>query len=102
MMAYPFLNQHSEKQYLKLEEIFMNLHSFLISLQTHTEGEDLNKDSLRLIHFKALCQRISDGIEMFEKDYQRVKDARFKGIPQLQPHTTPCPLVMINLLMRSK
>jgi len=78
-MPYPFLNQHSEKQYLKLEEYYFNMHSFLVSLQTHTEGEDLNKDSLRLIHFKALCQRISDGIEMFEKDYQRVKDARFKG-----------------------
>lgn len=78
-MPYPFIAKHDEKQYLKLEEHFMNLHSFLISLQTHTEGEDLNKDSLKLIHFSALCSRISEGIERFDKAYQQVKDAQFKG-----------------------
>jgi hypothetical protein len=88
---YHFLNKHSEKQYLKLEEYFMNMHSFIISLQTYTEGEDLEKDSFKLIHFSALCKRITDGIEQFDKYYKRVRDARFQGDSAQQPQHDSLP-----------
>ena len=41
-MPVPFLNKHSEKQYLELETNFLNLFNFVQSLLTHTEGEHLD------------------------------------------------------------
>jgi len=73
------LNEHSEGQYLKLEQQFLNLYNLLESLLTITEGEDLESDSQRLIHFNALCSRIHDGVERFSDIAQGVRHAKFRG-----------------------
>ena len=57
-MPVPFLNKHSEKQYLELEKNYLNLYNFLQSLLSITEREDLDSDSKKLIHFGALCMRV--------------------------------------------
>ena len=71
-MPVPFLNKHSEEQYLELEKHYLNLHSAMSSLLTITEGEDLDTDSQRLIHFNALCTRVNEIIERFDE----FKDSR--------------------------
>jgi|3_EtaG_2_1085321.scaffolds.fasta_scaffold10210_3 hypothetical protein len=80
-MPIPFgtLNKHSEAQYLKLEQKYLNLFNFLESLLTITEGEDLDSDSKKLTHFNALCIRINEGIERFNKFTQQVRDVMFHG-----------------------
>ena len=80
-MPIPFgtLNKHSEAQYLKLEQKYINLFNFLESLLTITEGEDLESDSKKLNHFNALCMRINDGVERFNKFTQQVRDVMFHG-----------------------
>ena len=87
-MPVPFLNKHSESQYLELEKNFLNLYIFLQSLLTITEGEDLDSDSQRLIHFAALCQRINQGVEEYADFNQQVRDVMFKGDSAT---TTPIP-----------
>jgi len=52
-MPYPMLNKHSQKQYLELETVAINLFTAVQSLMTITEGEDLDSDSQKLIHFGA-------------------------------------------------
>ena len=44
-MPYPMLNKHSQKQYLELETVAINLFTAVHSLMTITEGEDLDSDS---------------------------------------------------------
>ena len=44
-MPYPMLNKHSQKQYLELETVAINLFTAVQSLMTITEGEDLDSDS---------------------------------------------------------
>ena len=80
-MPIPFgtLNKHSESQYLKLEQKYINLFNFLESLLTITEGEDLDSDSKKLTHFNALCMRVNDGVEQFSKFTQQVRDVMFHG-----------------------
>jgi len=80
-MPIPFgtINQHSEAQYLKLEQKYLNLFNFLESLLTITEGEDLDSDSKKLSHFNALCIRVNDGVERFNKFTQQVRDVMFQG-----------------------
>jgi hypothetical protein len=78
-MPVPFIKKHSENQYLELESHYLNLHSFLKSLLTITEGEDLDSDSQRLTHFNALCERLHEGIERFNKITKQVQDSKFKG-----------------------
>ncbi len=78
-MPFPFLKKHSEKQYLDLETNYLNLFSALESLLTITEGEDLDSDSQRLIHFNALCTRINDIISRFQKVTEQVRDSKVKG-----------------------
>ncbi|QDP53900.1 MAG: hypothetical protein Unbinned202contig1002_29 [Prokaryotic dsDNA virus sp.] len=78
-MPVPFLNKHSEEQYLELEKHYLNLHSAMSSLLTITEGEDLDTDSQRLIHFNALCTRVNEIIERFDKITKQVQDSKFKG-----------------------
>ena len=80
-MPIPFgtLNQHSEAQYLKLEQKYLNLFNFLESLLTITEGEDLDSDSKKLSHFNALCIRVNEGVERFNKFTQQVRDVMFQG-----------------------
>ena len=80
-MPIPFgtLNKHSEAQYLKLEQKYLNLFNFLESLLTITEGEDLDSDSKKLTHFNALCMRINEGVERFNKFTQQVRDVMFNG-----------------------
>ena len=80
-MPIPFgtLNKHSESQYLKLEQKYLNLFNFLESLLTITEGEDLDSDSKKLSHFNALCIRVNEGVERFNKFTQQVRDVMFQG-----------------------
>ena len=80
-MPIPFgtLNKHSEAQYLKLEQKYLNLFNFLESLLTITEGEDLDSDSQKLSHFNALCIRVNEGVERFNKFTQQVRDVMFQG-----------------------
>ena len=87
-MPYPMLNQHSEKQYLDLEKNYLNLFNALQSLLTHTEGEDFDQDSTRLIHFGALCIRINQIVEEYAGFTSKVRDVMFKGDSAT---TTPIP-----------
>ena len=80
-MPVPFkkLSNHSEKQYIDLETQYLNLYSFLESLLTITEGEDLDSDSQRLTHFNALCRRVNEGVERFADFTQGLRDIKFIG-----------------------
>ena len=78
-MPIPFLNKHSEGQYLELEKNYLNLYNFLQSLLSITEGEDLDSDSKKLIHFGALCMRINQAVEEYAKFTKKVRDVMFKG-----------------------
>ena len=73
------LKHHSEKQYLDLETLYLNLYNFLESLLTITEGEDLDSDSQRLNHFTALCRRVNEGVERFADFTQGLRDIKFIG-----------------------
>ena len=87
-MPYPMLNKHSEAQYLELEKNYFNLYNFLQSLLTITEGEDLDSDSKRLIHFSALCMRINQAVEEYAEFTSKVRESMFKGDSAT---TTPIP-----------
>ena len=78
-MPFPFLKRHSEKQYLDLETNYLNLFGAVSSLLTITEGEDLNSDSQRLSHFNALCTRVHEIVDRFEKVTEQVRDSKVKG-----------------------
>ena len=78
-MPVPFLNKHSEKQYIELETQFLNLFNFVQSLMTHTEGEHLDSNSQKLNHFNALCVRVAEGVERFSDFAEQVRDVMFKG-----------------------
>jgi len=78
-MPYPFLQKHSEKQYLDLETNYLNLFNALSSLLTITEGEDLDSDSQRLSHFNALCTRVNEIVARFSKVTEQVQTSKFKG-----------------------
>tara|TARA_R100001594_G_scaffold67525_1_gene101811 strand:+ start:1597 stop:2016 length:420 start_codon:yes stop_codon:yes gene_type:complete len=78
-MPYPMLNKHSEAQYLDLEKNYLNLFNALQSLLTHTEGEDFNEDSVKLINFGALCMRINQIVEEYADFTSKVRDVMFKG-----------------------
>ena len=82
------LNKHSEAQYLELEKNYFNLFNALQSLLTHTEGEDLDEDSKRLIHFGALCIRINQIVEEYADFTSKVRESMFKGDSAT---TTPIP-----------
>ena len=87
-MPYPMLNKFSQNQYLELEKNYFNLFNALQSLLTHTEGEDLDEDSKRLIHFGALCKRINQIVEEYADFTSKVRDVMFKGDSAT---TTPIP-----------
>ena len=87
-MPYPMLNKFSQNQYLELEKNYFNLFNALQSLLTHTEGEDLDEDSKRLIHFGALCIRINQIVEEYADFTSKVRDVMFKGDSAT---TTPIP-----------
>ena len=78
-MPLPFLKKHSEKQYLDLETNYLNLYNAICSLLTITEGEDLESDSQKLSHFNALCVRVNEIINRFEKVTEQVRDSKVKG-----------------------
>ena len=78
-MPYPMLNKHSQKQYLELETVAINLFTAVQSLMTITEGEDLDSDSQRLSHFNALCTRVHEIVERFSKVTEQVQTSKFKG-----------------------
>jgi len=78
-MPYPFLQKHSEKQYLDLETNYLNIYNAVSSLLTITEGEDLDSDSQRLSHFNALCTRINEIVDRFTKVTEQVQTSKLKG-----------------------
>ena len=97
-MPFPFINKHSEKQYLELENNYLNLYSFLESLLAITEGEDLNSDSHRLSHFNALCKRINEGVERFNPITKQVRDSKFKGdSATTSSHPDPATVILMWL-----
>ena len=77
------INKHSESQYLKLEQDYLNLFNFLESLLTITEGEDLDSDTQKLSHFSALCIRVNEGVERFNQLTRQVRDVMFHGNSEL-------------------
>ena len=87
-MPYPMLNKHSEAQYLELEKNYLNLFNALQSLLTHTEGEDFDQDSTKLVNFGALCMRINQIVEEYADFTSKVRDVMFKGDSAT---TTPIP-----------
>ena len=78
-MSVPFLQPHNEEQYLDLETTCLNLFISLQSLLTITEGEDLDSNSKKLIHFGALCIRINQIVEEYAPKIQKVRESMFKG-----------------------
>ena len=82
------LNKHSEAQYLELEKNYLNLFNALQSLLTHTEGEDFDQDSTKLVNFGALCMRINQIVEEYADFTSKVRDVMFKGDSAT---TTPIP-----------
>lgn len=84
-MPVPFLNKHSEGQYLELEKNYLNLFNFLQSLLSITEGEDLDSDNQKLNHFGALCMRINQAVEEYDKFTKKVQNVMFKGDPTTTP-----------------
>lgn len=78
-MPVPFLNKHSEKQYLELETYFLNLFGFLQSLLSITEGKDLESNNQKLIHFDALCMRINQAVDEYQEFASKVRNVMFKG-----------------------
>ena len=87
-MPYPMLNKHSEAQYLELEKNYLNLFNALQSLLTHTEGEDFDQESTKLVNFGALCMRINQIVEEYADFTSKVRDVMFKGDSAT---TTPIP-----------
>ena len=85
-MPVPFLNKHSEKQYLELEKNYLNLYNFLQSLLSITEREDLDSDSKKLIHFGALCMSTQTSLVRFGMSCS-------KGTPQLHPQKPSLPVM---------
>ena len=97
-MPVPFLNKHSEKQYLELEKNYLNLYNFLQSLLSITEGEDLDSDSQKIIHFGALCMRINQAVEEYADFTGQVRDVMFKGDSATTPsETEPASDVLIRV-----
>lgn len=78
-MPVPFLNKHSEGQYLELETYFLNLFGFLQSLLSITEGKDLESNNQKLIHFDALCMRINQAVDEYQEFASKVRNVMFKG-----------------------
>ncbi len=101
-MPVPFLNKHSEKQYLEVETIALNQHIALQSLLTITEGEDLNSDSKKIIHFGALCIRINQIVEEYAPKIQKVREVMFKGDSATTPPQVPEPSGNIQIKVNKK
>ena len=101
-MPVPFLNKHSEKQYIELETQFLNLFNFVQSLMTHTEGEHLDSDSQKLNHFGALCIRVSEGVERFSKFAEQVRDVMFKGDSATTPPQIPEPSGDVQIIVNNR
>mgnify|MGYP001235911802 CR=1 FL=1 len=78
-MPVPFLQKHSEQQYLYLETFALNLFTAVQSLMTITEGEDLDSDNQKINHFGALCIRINQIVEEYAPQVQKVRGVMFKG-----------------------
>ena len=73
------IREHSEEQYLELETNFMNLFNSVQSLLTITEGENLDSDTAKLNHFKALCKRINSISNRFQKAYDKTVNDMYNG-----------------------
>ena len=95
-MPYPMM-KHCEKQYLDLETHYLNLFNFVQSLLTITEGEDLDSDSQRLIHFDALCERINEGVERFSDFTEQVRVVKFKGESTTTPPNESARMIQLIL-----
>ena len=101
-MPYPMLNKHSQKQYLDLETVAINLFTAVQSLMTITEGEDLDSDSKKLIHFGALCMRINQIVEEYAPKIQKVEDVMFKGDSATTNPPLPQPSGNVKIIVNSE
>ena len=101
-MPYPMLNKHSQKQYLDLETVAINLFTAVQSLMTITEGEDLDSDSKKLIHFGALCMRINQIVEEYAPKIQKVEDVMFKGDSATTNSPLPEPSGNVKIIVNSE
>lgn len=101
-MPVPFLNKHSEGQYLELEKYYLNLYNFLQSLLSITEGEDLDSDSKKLIHFGALCMRINQAVEEYAKFTKKVQGVMFKGDSATTPPQIPEPSGDVQIVVNNR
>lgn len=101
-MPVPFLNKHSEAQYLELEKYYLNLFNFLQSLLSTTEGEDLDSDNQRLNHFSALCMRINQAVEEYAKFTKKVQDVMFKGDSATTPPQIPEPSGDVQIVVNKE
>tara|TARA_R100000654_G_scaffold34760_2_gene60203 strand:+ start:57 stop:461 length:405 start_codon:yes stop_codon:yes gene_type:complete len=68
------------------------------SLLTITEGEDLDSDSQRLIHFDALCMRINQICEQYQSKIQRVRDVML-SVDSATTQSKPEPSGYIQILV---
>ena len=101
-MPVPFLNKFSQEQYLELEKYYLNLYNFLQSLLSITEGEDLDSDSKKLIHFGALCMRINQAVEEYAKFTKKVQDVMFKGDSATTPPQIPEPSGDVQIIVNKE
>ena len=69
------------------------------SLMTITEGEDLDSDSKKLIHFGALWMRINQIVEEYAPKIQKVEDVMFKGDSATTNSPLPQPSGDIEILV---
>ena len=101
-MPYPMLNKHSQKQYLDLETVAINLFTAVQSLMTITEGEDLDSDSKKLIHFGALCMRINQIVEEYAPKIQKGEDVMCKGDSATTNSPLPQPSGNVKIIVNSE
>jgi len=87
-MLVPFFNKFSQKQYLDLETVAINLFTAVQSLMTITEGENLDSDSQKIIHFNALCERINQIIGEYTPKIQKVRNVMYNEDSATTPSTT--------------
>ena len=69
---------------------------------TITEGEDLDSDSKKLIHFGALCMRINQIVEEYAPKIQKVEDVMFKGDSATTNSPLPQPSGNVKIIVNSE
>ena len=73
---------------VETKTLSINLFNALQSLVTITEGEDLDSDSQKIIHFNALCERINQIIGEYTSKIQKVRNVMYNEDSATTPSTT--------------